>query len=109
MTDLLELAARVEGYLKRRREKRLLKTWGGIQWCPWCQQCAQSGPHHWGFKAWKHDPSLDVLTCSVCEGTSVWLWGMGMHYMGRLDPPPIRDTENPAFIILRARAHGGGE
>jgi hypothetical protein len=83
-----ELAGR---WLRRRKEQRLLRRFGGIQTCPWCRQCAQAGEGEWHFKPWVADTSLDVLTCSVCTGTSIWLWGMGMHFMAALDPP------KPAF------------
>lgn len=77
--------------LQRQHENHLAARYGGIQWCPWCRQCAQSGPGDWHFKPWDQEASLDVLTCSVCQGTSVWLWGMGMHYVRELEPP------KPAF------------
>lgn len=88
MGDFLELAER---WIRRRRRRALLRRYGGIQWCPWCRQCAQTGEGTWSFKAWEADNSLDVLTCSVCTGTSIWLFAMGMIYMGPLAPP------TPAF------------
>jgi hypothetical protein len=85
------LERRLRDWLKRRHERALMERYGGIQWCPWCRQCAQTGDNPWSFKPWDKDGSLDVLTCSVCTGTSVWLWALGMIYMHELDPP------KPAF------------
>lgn len=70
---------------RKRREKRLNK-FGGLQTCPWCRQEAQSSDG-WGFKEWLRDPMLDVLTCGVCEGTSLWRFELGMIYIGPLDAP----------------------
>ncbi|WP_304559517.1 hypothetical protein [Sphingomonas immobilis] len=78
---------RLSRWLKHRREERLLSRFGGIQTCPWCRQCAQSGGDSWGFQRWDRDPFLDVLTCSVCTGTSLWRFEIGMFYIGPLDPP----------------------
>ena len=64
----------------------LLKKHGGIQNCPWCRQCAQSEPD-WQFEQWDKDPFLDILTCGVCGGTSLWRFEMGMMYIGPLNPP----------------------
>lgn len=89
MTGVLE--RRVRDWLNRRHEHALMQRYGGIQWCPWCRQCAPTGDNPWSFKPWDQDQFLDVLTCSVCTGTSVWLWAMGMTYMRELDPP------KPAF------------
>lgn len=47
-------------------------------------QCAQSGPG-WNFNP--HDPFLDVLTCGVCGGTSLWRFEIGMIFIKELDPP----------------------
>lgn len=88
----MTLLRRLELYLKRRREDKILQQWGGIQTCPWCRQCAQQ-EEGWSFKAWDRDPFLDVLTCSVCKGTSLWRFELGMMYVAPLDPPePNRNT-----------------
>lgn len=70
----------------RRAEERLLRQFGGIQTCPWCRQCAQMGDG-WHFGTWDRDPFLDVLTCGVCGGTSLWRFEIGMIYIGALVPP----------------------
>lgn len=85
---LARLEHGLERWLHARRLRRLMRACGGIQWCPWCKQCAQSGEGRWGFRASKEQPLYDVLTCGVCGGTSLWLWGMGMHYQRRLEPGP---------------------
>lgn len=76
------------GWLKERREERLLHAYGGIQTCPWCKQIAQS-EGDWHFAPMR-DGLHDVLTCGVCGGTSVWRFEFGMMYIGALEPPPIR-------------------
>ena len=91
--------------LKERRREKLLRRFGGIQTCPWCRQCAQEGDGEWRFDPWPENNGYDLLTCSVCGGTSIWLWGMGMHYMRELDPP------KPAFprvdnLIPKGNPHG---
>jgi hypothetical protein len=80
------LEARLRNWLKRRHEHALMKRYGGIQWCPWCRQCAQS-EGDWRFDPWEVSPTLDVLTCGVCGGTSIWLFAPVMIYMGALNPP----------------------
>jgi hypothetical protein len=72
--------------LDRMKQENLMRQFGGIQQCPWCKQIAQYGDG-WNFKTYDENPMLDVLTCGVCDGTSLWLWGMGMHYQGLLMPP----------------------
>ncbi|MBS7810502.1 hypothetical protein [Roseococcus pinisoli] len=106
---LRRLETRVAGWISRRAEDRLMERFGGIQRCPWCRQFAQTQPG-WSFRPWDDDASLDVLTCGVCRGTSVWLFGMGMHAMGPLDPPRP-DPEFPNYVertrALAAQAEGG--
>ena len=76
----------LERKLKERRDNELLAKYGGIQTCPWCKQCAQEKPG-WKFTQWVRDPFLDVLTCGVCAGTSLWHFTIGMVYVAPLDPP----------------------
>lgn len=83
MTNWLESA---RGWLSRRHRDRLTAQFGGTQNCPWCKQCAQDGPG-WNFKPWDQNPILDVLTCGVCRGTSVWMWGPLFLFVGSLHPP----------------------
>lgn len=83
--------------LQKRKQSRLMASYGGIQTCPWCKQIAQS-QSGWSFKCYDEDQSLDVLTCGVCEGSSLWLFGMGMHYIKPLFHPASR----------AALAQGGG-
>lgn len=80
-------------WLEKRRDEKLLRRFGGIQTCPWCRQCAQSA-EGWHFKEWEHDVFLDVLTCGVCGGTSLWRFEIGMFYIGPLNPPA------PAFSAV---------
>lgn len=65
----------------------MLRTYGGLQWCPWCKQCAQDNNGDWRFDPWPEDIMYDRLTCGVCGGTSLWIWGMGMHFQRALDHP----------------------
>lgn len=84
---------RVERWLRRRREERMLQEYGGIQWCPWCKQCAQDSNADWRFDPYPEDMRLDVLTCGVCKGRSLWLWGMGMMPVCALDHPQSAKSE----------------
>lgn len=77
---------RLRNYLNQRHADKLLQQFGGIQQCPWCRQIAQSG-ESWNFRYWSKDPLLDVLTCGVCGGTSLWRFELGMMWIGPLDPP----------------------
>jgi hypothetical protein len=108
-TSLLKLAER---WIVRRRERRALRLYGGIQWCPWCRQCAQLGDD-WYFREWERDTFLDVLTCGICGGLSLWRFEMGMIYVGPLSPPtpktPAVDFYDIPNACLRARASQGGE
>jgi len=101
--DLLSRAAR---WIKRRQEERLLNQFGGIQTCPWCRQCAQSEPD-WRFRPWDRDPFLDVLTCGVCGGTSLWKFEIGMFYIGPLTAPEPKWPPVPHYDIEAATLRGG--
>lgn len=76
----------IRSWLDRRREGRLLDRFGGIQTCPWCRQTVQAHAG-WKFECNEVDRRLDRLTCGNCGGTSLWLWAMGMMFVGPLDPP----------------------
>lgn len=118
MLDRLE--KKLSAFLNRRRHDRLVRRFGGIQQCPWCRQCAQDGDG-WNFKPSKESAGLDALTCGVCGGTSLWLFGMGMHFIRPLDPPkpafqapemrPAPMTSlfgKPAAWLYTSKASGGG-
>ncbi len=87
---LERIETKISMALEERRLDRMTRKFGGIQKCTWCRQHAQDGDD-WNFAPYDEDFSLDVLTCGVCGGTSLWLWGMGMHFIRPLDPP------KPAF------------
>lgn len=87
---LERIETKLSEILAERRRDRMMRKFGGIQTCTWCRQVAQDRPG-WSFKPYDESPGLDVLTCGVCGGTSLWLWGMGMHFIRPLDPP------KPAF------------
>lgn len=84
---------RVESWLKQRRHERMLRAYGGLQTCPWCKQCAQEANASWRFDPYPEDMGLDILTCGVCEGRSLWLWGMGMHFIRSLDHPSMTPAD----------------
>jgi len=77
---------RVRSWLGRLENDNLVRRFGGVQQCPWCRQIAQS-KEGWNFKPFADDAFLDVLTCGVCGGKSLWHFAMGMHYFGPLTPP----------------------
>lgn len=85
------LENKIASVLADRRHNRMVRRFGGIQTCTWCRQVAQDGDG-WSFKAHEDNPGLDVLTCGVCGGTSLWLWGMGMHFISPLNPPKAAFT-----------------
>lgn len=89
---ILSLENRAARWLENRRKNRLMNRFGGIQRCPWCRQIAQDGAG-WSFQTYEHDQSLDVLTCGVCGGTSLWLFSIGMIAIAPLSPP----SADPSF------------
>lgn len=97
----------LEAWLKARRIDRTLRRYGGIQTCPWCRQCAQDANVDWRFDRWERDPFVDVLTCGVCGGTSLWRFELGMFYIGPLAPPepawPAVEYYDIESAALRAR------
>jgi hypothetical protein len=99
----VSIVDRLFGWAQRVRRERLLHRHGGIQQCPWCRQIAQDEPG-WRFDAWDRDPMLDVLTCGVCGGTSLWLWGMGMHWIGALRPPAPAWPDDAAMAQFQEEA-----
>lgn len=70
----------------RKLDEQKLNRFGGIQTCPWCRQTANQGDD-WSFDQWERDAFIDVLTCGCCGGTSLWHFGVGMHFIGPLEPP----------------------
>lgn len=86
---------RILNWAKRRKEDEQLKRFGGIQTCPWCRQCAQDGDD-WSFVSYSDDPMLDVLTCGVCGGTSLWHFTIGMMFIRSLNPPVPKDAKEKA-------------
>lgn len=82
----MDILKSLHRWCERRLEIRAMKEFGGIQWCTWCRQVAnQNGK--WTIEEWKRDPMLDVLTCGVCGGESLWRFEMGMIFIAPLTPP----------------------
>lgn len=95
------LTDRVMDWADKRRFDWLLEKHGNINTCPWCRQVAQSKP---GCK-WMvcdPDPFLDILTCGVCGGTSLWRWEMIMLYVGPLDPPEPNHKSEIEYDLTKA-------
>jgi transcription elongation factor Elf1 len=86
----------------RERKKKLRHRFGGIQTCPWCRQIAQSSGD-WRFEEWLRDPMLDVLTCGVCGGSSLWRFELGMIYIGPLEAPRPSNPGVDFYDIKAAR------
>lgn len=97
---------RLEKALTERRHTRLAERFGGIQQCTWCRQIAQDKPG-WHFSTYSENPMLDVLTCGVCGGTSLWMWGMGMHFVRPLDPPKPLFEASEVTPSPQSRVGGG--
>lgn len=89
----LSSPGKIEVWLRKRREDRMLKRYGGLQDCPWCKQCAQDANVEWRFDPWPDNPFYDQLTCGVCGGTSLWMWGLGMHFQRPLSHPALATWE----------------
>lgn len=85
------------GLLYSRMTNRLARRFGGVQQCPYCQQCAQAGDQ-WYFDS-ETDPTIDALHCGVCGGVSRWRFEMGMIALNPngLSPPPAK-SESRADI-----------
>lgn len=83
------LERKVMEWLHRRFLDRLLNRHGGIQQCPWCNQCAQA------YDGWQFNSTwdTDVLTCGNCGGTSRYRFEVGMIALNPigLNAPPVRD------------------
>lgn len=86
---LARLEERISLWLKRRAEERMLRRFGGIQWCPWCKQVAQ-WTGEWHFYS-RTDPYIVALHCGNCGGVSRWRFEMGMIPLSPigLTPPPV--------------------
>jgi hypothetical protein len=103
------MLARMEGglrkWLERRRVDQIVKQYGGAQSCPWCRGLIQTGDD-WGFSASGAEPQFDVATCGNCSGTSLWLWGLGFHFIRPLQPPKPAAWP-PALVFYRAPEPSG--
>ena len=97
----MTIESMIESWLRDRRRERALRRFGGIQTCCWCRQCAQDGDS-WAFRPWSRDKFLDVLTCGVCGGTSLWRFEMGMMWIGPLSPPESEWPLVPYYDIDKA-------
>jgi hypothetical protein len=85
---------RIMRWLHNRMLSRLAQKYGGIQQCPWCKQCAQTGDS-WHFDS-RTDPVVDALHCGVCGGVSQWRFEMGMiplNPIGKTPPPMAECTQ----------------
>lgn len=91
MYILDKLIDKIEKFAENRRRETLLKTYGGIQKCPYCLQIMQTGN---GCSSKEHpiDHYCDVLTCGVCCGESIWRFELGFIYVGPYHPPPAKHT-----------------
>ncbi|MDB5358811.1 MAG: hypothetical protein JWO51_108 [Rhodospirillales bacterium] len=100
----MTIETRLRDWLKRREHERLLRRFGGTQTCPWCRQCAQEGDGPWSLATWERDQFLDVLTCGVCGGTSLWRFEMLMLYVAPLCAPvPDFQPDIPGYDVKSAR------
>lgn len=92
---------RIITWAEDRKLDQIAQKYGGYQRCPWCRQCAQSMPG-WSMLLCDADPFLDVLTCGVCKGTSLWRFEIMMHYVAPLDPPVVDWTSEIEHDITKA-------
>lgn len=94
---------------KERYRERLLKKFGGIHTCPWCRQIAQEG-EGWTFESDRDEPGTETLTCGVCKGTSLWIFGFGMMFVRSLNPPiptdKIKKEERTNLLTLEGETCG---
>ncbi len=97
----MSITERIYRWAKRRYHDHLLKTLGGVQTCPWCKQIAQEGKGQ-RYDPWPQNPQYTVLTCGVCEGTSLWSWELGLFWQRALSLPPVIDPAPGAPEIKEA-------
>jgi hypothetical protein len=98
----MSLIQAINEWSSKKMNERLAHRFGGIQACPWCRQIANQGAE-WGFSEWERDPFIDVLTCGVCGGESLWRFEIGMIYIGPLEPPKPSHPAVPYYDIQAAR------
>lgn len=87
---MFDLVAILHEWSRKKLLEQKLDKFGGIQTCPWCRQIAQEGAN-WSFEQYEKDLMLDVLTCGICGGKSLWRFELGMIYHSPLESP------KPAF------------
>lgn len=77
---------KIINYDSKKKHEELIKRHGGIQYCPYCTGIIQSG-NGGGSREHPKSPILDILTCGVCQGESIWRFEFGMFYVGPYSPP----------------------
>lgn len=98
----MDLVKCMNDWSSSKLEERLLKKFGGLQTCPWCEQTVQS-KEGWSIIPWNKDPMLDVITCGPCGGTSLWRFEMMFIYIGALEAPVSKYKSNSCYDIEKAR------
>jgi hypothetical protein len=98
----MDLIKTLNIWTEEKLHRRLLRSYGGTQVCPWCCQIVQKHGD-WSFKPWDRDPMLDVVTCGPCGGTSLWRFEIGFIYIGPLEPPSPKHKPAPFYSIEAAK------
>jgi hypothetical protein len=101
----MQFLDRAAAWVARKQDDRRLRMFGGIQKCCWCRQTANQGD--WSFSEWERDPFLDVLTCGICGGTSLYRFEFMMVFIGPLSPPAPAWPTVEFYDIENAQLKGG--
>ena len=80
---------RIRQWADDRIKLKLLEENGGIQWCPWCNQCMQE----YDDTHWTPQDLFDIIECGNCHGTSKWVFTIGMLFVETVSPPPPKKTD----------------
>ncbi len=83
---MINLIKKLNAWTTKQIEMDLIKKHGGIQWCPWCNQCMQKYEDT-SFKIYEQNPFYDEITCGNCYGSSLWSFEFGMSFYKTLKQP----------------------
>lgn len=74
----------------RKVREHILEYCGGLQTCTYCKQVVQEFPGSRFIPSEDYPgelpPQHEVLECGNCGGLTLWLWAVGMIYIGGIRP-----------------------
>lgn len=92
----MRITERIQRWLDRREEDRLLRKFGGTQTCPWCARIMQGSED---TTCDDSAPFETAFTCGHCGGQSFWRWEVGFIFLAAGAPPP-RPPISPHAIYM---------